>query len=179
MVMSRSLNILGCLRHAGKLVPVVKDRKVALEARSLSQSLTVSLFDKERSLHAATGTGAHANVTLSPIVARKLELEAEAMQHGTTPAQHAEAFRSNKYRDVMEVAHSAGSDQMSIFEQLDLLTGNVSELVARHDGQHMRRQRKMQQAILENQGLQKNALKSSNSVLPPAQKPLPRPQTAH
>ena len=180
-MLGRNLNLLGCLRHAGKLVPAVKDRKVALEARSLSQALTVSLLDSERGLHMSTGASAHASVTLSPIVARKAELEAEAIQHGTTLEQQAEAFRSNKYKDVVELAESTGPERLSIFEQLDLLTGNLGELTTRHDGLHMRRQRKMQQAILDNQGQQKNPLKSSSSVLalPPAQRAHPRPQTAH
>ena len=182
--LARNLNLLGCLRHAGKLVPGVKDRKVALEARSLSQTLTVSLLDKERNLHMAVGSGAHAGVTLSPIVARKAELEADAMNNGTTLEQQVQDFRSNKYKDMIELAESTGDDELSIFQQLDLLTGNLSELATRHDGLHMRRQRKKQQAILENQGQQKDPLKSSSSVLqgalPPAQKAqTSRPQTAH
>lgn len=56
-----------------------------------------------------------------------------------------EEGRSNKYKDIMQAAiQSSVQDETSIFEQLDLLTGHVTELVSRHDTHHMRRRRKEQ-----------------------------------
>jgi hypothetical protein len=119
----RNMSLIGCLRFAEKLASAVKDRKTALEARTLCQSMSVSLLDKERSIPLALDAGTANQV--SSIQARKAELEAEAMQRGSTLEQETKARIGSKYRDMMQVAHGDGENQKSIFEQLDLLTGQV------------------------------------------------------
>jgi hypothetical protein len=123
MCIRRQMSLIGCLRLAEKLTPALKDRKTAVEARTLCQSMSVALLDKERSIPLASDAGAANQV--SSIQARKAELENEAAQRGSTLEQETKARMSSKYRDMVQVAQAEGDNQKSIFEQLDLLTGQV------------------------------------------------------
>ena len=120
------MTILGSLRCADKLVSSVKDRKTAHEARNLCQTMTVTLLDMERSLPVTGAVNANG---ISPIQARKAELESEALQRGSTLEQEAQRQLTNKYQDIMRLAESQSDDQMSIFQQLDVLTGQVSTML--------------------------------------------------
>jgi len=187
--LKRHDNIMACLRMVQNFVPSVKERKIAVEARTLCQTLTVALLDKERSLPMAAGGPAE----MSPIAARKSELEADALARGSTLEQEAKRFRSNKYADIMQAAAaSTDEDQKSIFEQLDVLTGQVTGLVARHETHAIRRRRKEQDAkdaaalpigTMKKQHSLFVALKNADSMMlgeAVAQHSLPpRPQTAH
>jgi hypothetical protein len=120
--LKKQMNIVGCLRLAEKFSSSINERKIALEARTICQSLTVALVDKDRSLR-ETGT-VQANATTSSILSRKAELEAEALGRGSTLELELQA-RTNKYQDFMDIANKSDNIPKSIFEQLDTLTSQV------------------------------------------------------
>jgi len=191
--LKRQMHLIGCLRLAEKFAGSIKERKSAVQARTLCQAMTVALLDKERSLPMVVGGG---NRDMSPIAARKAELEADALARGSTLEQETKRFRSNKYADILMVADASPHEQhTSIFEQLDSLTGQVTDLVSRHDTHTMRRRRKEQDAkdrgfaATPPTGAKKPHLLASLKTADPtarghagprAPTPLPpRPQTAH
>ena len=141
--LKKQMSVLGCLRLANKQFTTIKDRKTALEARTICQSMTVALLDKERSLQSQEAQKADQNQTgTSAIVTRKAELEAEALSRGSTLQDDMRVRQSSKYKDFMDLAAQADEIAPSIFDQLDVLTGQVSDLVMRHEGHRMRRARR-------------------------------------
>ena len=70
------------------------------------------------------------------------KLEAEALSRGSTLQDDMRVRQSSKYKDFMDLAAQADEIAPSIFDQLDVLTGQVSDLVMRHEGHRMRRARR-------------------------------------